>query len=170
MLHPNTERSQQNKNIIKNLLKVINKKNIQTIWLWPNIDAGSDIITSEIRKFRELYPDNKINFYKNFETEDYLKLLKKCSCFIGNSSSGIRESSYLGIPVVNIGDRQSNRERGANVLDCKDNYKSILNSINLQENNIFRSSKIYGDGNSSKKIINILIKSSTKIIKKFNVL
>ena len=95
---------------------------------------------------------------------------KKCSCLIGNSSSGIRESSYLGIPVVNIGDRQSNRERGPNVLDCKDNYKSILNSINIQENNKFRSSKIYGDGNSSKKIINLLIKSPTKIIKKFNVL
>lgn len=170
LLHPNTERKQQNKNIIKNLLKAINNKDIQTVWLWPNIDAGSDIITSEIRKFREIYPNNKINFYKNFETEDYLKLIKKCSCLIGNSSSGIRESSYLGIPVVNIGDRQSNRERGPNVLDCKDNYKSILNSINIQENNKFRSSKIYGDGNSSKKIINLLIKSPTKIIKKFNVL
>ena len=61
-------------------------------------------------------------------------------------------------------------ERGANVLDCKDNYNSILKSINVQENKKFLSSKIYGDGNIYKKIINLLMKSYKKIIKQFNVL
>ena len=170
LLHPNTETSLDNKKIITNLLNAIYKVNIQTLWLWPNIDAGSNIITSEIRKFREKNPINKINFYKNFETEDYLRLINNCSCLIGNSSSGIRESSFLGIPVVNIGNRQSNRERGDNVLDCKNTYKSILKSIYIQKNKKFKSSKIYGDGNSSKKIINLLIKTPLNIIKKFNVL
>ena len=159
------------KNIIaiKNLLKAIHKKNIQTVWLWPNNDAGSYHITSAIRTFREKNPNYKINFYKNFEPEDYIKLIKHCSCLIGNSSSGIRESSYLAVPVVNIGDRQSNRERGNNVYDCTEEYKDILHAINTQDGKKIRSSKIYGSGKSSSLIIKQLLKSKLHTIKFFNV-
>ena len=72
----------------------------------------------------------KINFYKNFEPEDFLKIIKKVNV-IGNTSSGIRECSYLGIPFVNIGDRQDQRERGNNVIDTKINDKFISKNIQM---------------------------------------
>ena len=90
-------------------------------------------------------PDLKINFYKNFTPEDYLKLVKNSECLIGNSSSGIRECSYLGIPFVNIGNRQNNREIGNNVFQAKVNYKDILKKILLAEKKyLIKSSSLYG--------------------------
>ena len=107
LFHPDTTCISDSVKAVKNILIAIKKINKQCIWIWPNPDAGSDKISNLIRKFRENNNDLKINFYTNFEPEDYLKLIKNSKCLIGNSSSGIRESSFLRIPVVNIGDRQS---------------------------------------------------------------
>ena len=95
--------------------------------IWPNIDAGADIISQYLRA-RKKYPDLKINFYKNFEPEDYLKLIYNSECLIGNTSSGIRECSYLAIPFVNIGDRQDDREKG-NVFISKIDSKIITKNF-----------------------------------------
>ena len=91
------------------------------------------MISKYIRNTREKNKNLKINFYKNFESEDYLKLLNGSNCLIGNTSSGIRECSFLGIPFVNIGDRQDQREKGNNVFDVKPIAKDILNKITLAE-------------------------------------
>ena len=78
-------------------------------------------------------------------------------CVIGNSSSAIRDCSYLGTPAVNVGTRQNSRLRGLNVIDVKNNVNDIYNALKKQLNRKkFKSSKIYGDGNAAKKIIKIL--------------
>jgi len=91
---------------------------------------------------------------------------------VGNSSSGLIEGSYFNIPVVNIGIRQKNRERGKNVIDVpveSSSYiqKAILKALNLKKS---KSSnvRIYGNGNASKKIVGILekIKLDKKLIQK----
>lgn len=130
--------------------------NKQTVWLWPNNDAGSNFITNKIRTLRETKIDLKINFYINFEVNDYLKLISKCKCLIGNSSSGIRESSYLGVPVVNIGDRQNLRERGENIIDVDIDSNKILKAIKSIHNKKIIKSNIYGDGNANNKILKVL--------------
>ena len=61
----------------------------------------------------------------NFETEDYLNLIKNSKCLIGNSSSGIRRS-YLKVPSVNIGSRQIFRDRGDNVIDANVKFVKFL--------------------------------------------
>ena len=168
LVHPNTKNYEDNEKLINNVINSLIKLKMQCIFLWPNIDAGSNFISKKLRSLQQnLKDDLKINFYKNFENDDYYKLLKNSSCLVGNSSSGIRESSYLGVPVVNIGDRQQYRERGKNVLDVKNDEKAILKAIKVQSNKKFQSQKIYGDGNSSKKIIKILEKVKIDINKKF---
>ena len=80
-------------------------------------------------------------------------------CIIGNSSSGIRECSFLGIPSVNIGNRQANREKGPNVIDVTYDYKKIIKAIIKQINNKkFKKNTLYGNGNSVKKISKIMSK------------
>ena len=64
--------------------------------MWPNVDAGTDIISKEIRKFRESNKVSKIKFYKNFHLKNFFYIIDHCSCFIGNSSSAIREGSFFG--------------------------------------------------------------------------
>jgi UDP-N-acetylglucosamine 2-epimerase len=129
-----------------------------TFWFWPNVDIGSDSVSKAIRVYREKYMLNNFHFYKNFEPDDFLKLINNSKCLIGNSSVGIRESSFLGVPVVNIGNRQNRRLKGENVRNCEYNRKDIIDSIHfhLNNNHKYESENIYGDGSSSKKIVEIL--------------
>ena len=91
------------------------------------------------------------------EPHDFLTLLVNSKCLIGNSSVGIRECSYLGVPVVNLGSRQNRRERGDNVLDVDYDKEIIKEAILTQINNKnISSSTIYGDGNSGEKIADVL--------------
>ena len=145
------------------------KRNFKAIWLWPNIDAGSDAFSKKLRVLKDTNPDY-VRFIKNFTPEDYVKVMVNSKCIVGNSSSGIREASFLGVPSVNIGTRQSDRERGLNVKDVDyDKYK-ISNLISLQVGKKFKKSFIYGSGNAGKKIAQILSKSNFTIYKKLNYL
>ena len=97
----------------------------------------------------------------NNELISYLGFLKNCSLLIGNSSSGMIESTYFQTPVINIGKRQQNREHGNHVKSIDGNtIKSIQNNIlkNLKSKKKFKITKIYGDGNASSKIVKILEK------------
>ena len=87
-------------------------------------------------------------------------MINNCSCIIGNSSSSIREGSYLGIPSVNIGDRQQYRETSKNVLHCNLNSNELRKKIIFQINHgKYNKSKLYGEGNAAKKIVDILQKT-----------
>ena len=164
MHHPETTKYNETFNQIQQTIDAIWKlKDIKIVWLWPNIDAGSDIISKQLRILREKKLESNISFFKNFSPEDYIKLIFNCECLVGNSSSGIRESSFLSIPAVNIGSRQKKREQGFNVLNVGYNKNEIFNAIFKQMNNTkIRKSFIYGDGHASKNMAKIL----TKIFKK----
>ena len=156
------------KNTSKQIIETINAiKNItkQIVWLWPNVDAGSDAISKKIRTFREENNPKNISFYKNFSPVDFLRLIDNADCFLGNSSSAIREGSYLGVPSVNIGSRQSNREKSKNVIDVDYNAKKILNAVNYQiKHGKYKKDNLYGDRNAGLRIANII-----KKIKKINI-
>lgn len=167
LLHPVTT-NYNNDILINSVLDAISQLKTQVIWIWPNNDAGANIITRKIRSFREKKKDLKINFYTNFEVEDYLKILNGCKTLIGNSSSGVRESSFLGVPVINVGDRQNGRERSKNIHDVDIKSKNIQKKI-IQLSKIKRYPKnsLYGNGQSISKIIKILKKTDLKIKKIF---
>lgn len=152
------------------LLKTLIKINLPTIILWPNADGGSNIISKCYRKYREKKLTKNISFYKNFSFESYIYLMKKTKLIIGNSSSGIREASFIGTKCINIGSRQNDRDRGSNIIDIEklhsvdELFKIIKKNLNKNNKKI---SKIYGDGNASKKIISVLIKEKTDLQKKW---
>ena len=92
--------------------------------------------------------------------------MHNASCLIGNSSSGIRDSAILGIPVVNIGSRQKNRFKGQNVISVDHDYNQILKAVKKQLNIMkYKKNKIYGDGKSGKRIVSILNKINIKVQK-----
>ncbi|OAB75737.1 UDP-N-acetylglucosamine 2-epimerase [Cochleicola gelatinilyticus] len=157
MQHPvTTEYDQAKKDVLKTL-KAVDKLNIPTFWFWPNVDAGADGTSNGIRSYRENNSPKNIHFFKNMEPHDFLKLLVNSDCLVGNSSVGIRECSFLGVPVVNIGTRQNRRLRGENVIDVAYEEEAITEAIKSQleaPRNI--KSSIYGNGDSGKKIAEIL--------------
>lgn len=157
MQHPVTTEYKESKKHVTETLKAIKKLNYPTFWFWPNVDAGSDGTSNGIRTFRELEKPQNIHFFKNMDPLDFLKLLKNSKALVGNSSAGIRECAYLGVPVINIGNRQHRRCRGENVIDVAYDEQQILeatkNAISAEHH---PSSEIYGDGNSGVKIADIL--------------
>ena len=157
MQHPVTTEYNQAKTDVTKTLEVIDEIGVPTFWFWPNVDAGADGTSNGIRSYREKHNPKNIRFFKNMEPNDFLRLLVNGKCLIGNSSVGIRECSFLGVPVVNIGTRQNRRLRGDNVIDVSYDKKEILDAITHQlETPNDESSTIYGKGDSGQKIADIL--------------
>ncbi|MEM9823700.1 MAG: UDP-N-acetylglucosamine 2-epimerase [Bacteroidota bacterium] len=159
MQHPVTTEYQLSRTHVEQTLRVIHELQMPTFWFWPNVDAGSDGTSKGIRSFRERVDVQHVHFFKNMEPHDFLRVLKNSNCLIGNSSVGIRECAYLGIPVVNIGSRQDGRERGKNVIDVNYDPGEIKQAIqeHLQHGH-YPPDPIYGDGTAGHKIANLLSK------------
>ena len=157
MQHPVTTEVTQSRRHIEVTLEAVSELRLPTFWFWPNVDAGADGTTTGIRSFRERHKDLPIHFFKNMEPKDFLHLLKNSACLIGNSSVGIRECAYLGVPVVNIGSRQAGRDRGKNVIDVDYDANAIMGAVKEHlDNGGVASSEVYGDGGAGKKIADLL--------------
>ena len=142
---------------IFNSLKAVERLNMQTIILWPNSDAGSEQISKAIRRWQKEYTRNAIRFYRNLPPEVYLRLMDLTACLVGNSSSALREGSFLGTPAVNIGNRQSGREHGRNILFSEYSTEAIKVAVERQVNHgKFDSDDLYGDGFAGIKMADIL--------------
>ncbi len=155
--HPVTTEYEENLKNINKTISAIQKLKFPMIWLWPNMDAGSDGTSKGIRTFREKVNPDNIHFFKSLSIEYFAPLLKNSCCIVGNSSTGLREASFLGVPCVNIGTRQINREQARNVInvdyDAEEIYQAIKKQIRKKTTQI---SKLYGDGKASQKIFNFI--------------
>jgi len=84
---------------------------------------------------------------------DFLRLLYNCRCLVGNSSAGIREAGFYGVPVVNIGSRQKGRERGTNVCDAPYDRAAIKTAACTQlRHGRYPANSLYGDGRAGPRI------------------
>lgn len=157
MQHPVTTEYQQSRAHIVQTLEAVAQLNIPVLWFWPNVDAGSDGTSSGIRHYRELGRTDRVHFFKNMAPMDFLRLLYNARVLIGNSSVGIRECAFLGVPVVNIGSRQGGRARGRNTIDVGYHSAEIVQAAERQmAHGRFASDPIYGDGTAGKKIAEVL--------------
>lgn len=157
MQHPVTTEYMNARFQIEETLKAVKELNFPTLFFWPNVDAGADGTSSGIRSFRENNHLENIHFFKNMEGTDFLKLLNQSKVLIGNSSVGIRECAYLGVPTVNIGTRQNRRDRGNNVIDVNYNAENIINAVTEHlKNGKTPSSDVYGGGDAGRRIAQLL--------------
>lgn len=163
MQHPVTTEYKKARYQVEQTLQAIKELNMPTYWFWPNVDAGSGGTATGIRVFRERHENATIRFFKNMEPTHFLQLLYNSKCLIGNSSVGIRECSFMGVPVVNIGTRQMRRERGGNVIDVDYDTKEIKKGVQYWlENGKPERSQIYGNGDAGKKIAKLLAEIELK--------
>ena len=133
--------------------------NGQTLFVFPNSDAGSRHLVDRTRRFQEEHADTHI--FVNLDAVTYLNLLRYVDVLVGNSSSGIMEAASCALPVVNIGMRQQGRERTRNVLDSEADATIITTKIQQALSPGFRASltgmiSLYGDGNAAKLIAEVL--------------
>lgn len=156
--HPVTTEFGAEKDETAQLLESLEAVKMPTIWLWPNIDAGADHVSNAIRRFREARDPDWLRLIKNFNPDDYLRVLANAKCAIGNSSSFVRDSSFLGTPVVLVGDRQLGRETGENVLRVDPLRSQILSALRKQlDAGSYQPNHLYGKGNAGEQIAKRLI-------------
>ena len=167
LFHPVTTEIESVNYQVNVLLDSLCNTKLQVIWLWPNIDAGADNISKVLRKFHNKNKRYPISFYKNFSPEDYIVFLDNAELIIGNSSSGIREASFLGVPSINIGSRQNGREKSLNVVDVGFDKATISKEINRQLSKKYKPNFLYGDGKTAKRIVKVLETTKPSIQKRF---
>ena len=137
-------------------INAIKELNVQCLIISGNSDAGYKKISAVITK-------SKIQNHSSLPFDKYINLLRNCSVLVGNSSSGIMEAPFLHKPSVNIGTRQSGRPKSKTVINVDYNKNHIKKAVkkaidDKKFNNIKTAQSLYGNGNSSKKIVKILEK------------
>ena len=115
--HPVTDEIEESSSFLPSLISHVKLSAHPHIWLWPNVDAGSDLISKILRTERnnDATFSSKVRFVRSYSPSDYLRVLNNSVNVIGNSSSFIRECSLLGIPSLLLGNRQRSRELSSNV-------------------------------------------------------
>ncbi|MBA7644539.1 UDP-N,N'-diacetylbacillosamine 2-epimerase (hydrolyzing) [subsurface metagenome] len=169
MQHSVTTEFEESHKHARETLSAVRETGIPAIVMWPNVGAGSDLTSKAIRDFREEFKPDNVHFFRNLEPEDFFALLLKSKCIVGNSSVGIRECSFLGVPAVNIGTRQEGRKRGDNVIDVSYSKNEIKKAVkkHCQNNNKYPSVQLYGDGAAGERIARILTEVNLSSRKRF---
>lgn len=165
--HPVTDEYAMAREQVEMTLEAVRQLGRPCLWFWPNVDAGSDGTSKGIRSFRERFALEHLHFFKNMEGKDFLRLLDGANVLVGNSSAGIREGAYLGVPVVNIGSRQSGRQRGPNVTDVDYATPAILEAIENQwAHGKYPATDVYGGGDAGAKMADEIAKMPLTYSKK----
>ncbi len=154
--HPAGGTAAQEEKRMRQTLAGISGNCLKCIALYPNSDSGFSGI---VRAAQQVCSRRGWSLVKSVPREIYLGWLKRCRVLVGNSSSGIIEAGYLNVDVVNVGLRQSGRERGANVLDVPYGSKSVSAGVATvlgRQRTGRRGNRIYGDGKSSSRIVGVL--------------
>lgn len=155
--HPVTNEADQAGAQMQATLEAVAQVPTPRIVFWPGEDAGADAMSQTIRAWRHQHPEQSIYTVKNFAPRRFLRLLTQASVLVGNSSAGIREASYLGVPVVNVGTRQHGRERGPNVVDVGYDADAIwAASCDQIAHGPYPSSALYGRGDAGEKIAEVI--------------
>jgi UDP-hydrolysing UDP-N-acetyl-D-glucosamine 2-epimerase len=158
--HPETLGEDDSGAQMRAILDAVTEVGAEIVIIYPNSDPGSAKIIGAIQECERRTP--RLRTFKSLAYPDYLALLRYAALLVGNSSSGLREAASFGLPFVNVGMRQSGRERGENVIDTASDRVSIARGIaRALTDRTFRERALaghnpYGDGKSAERIIALL--------------
>ena len=135
----------------------------EKIVLYPNSDTGSAVFIKELQKL----DSPRYHVFPSLQRRTYMSLVKESDSLIGNSSAGIIETGFLGVPTVDVGNRQAGREHAESVLHVEYDESEIVDGIRKaiglkkkQAGKPFHSP--YGSAGAGKKIVEILDRELTR--------
>ena len=160
MFHPNTQsidtQYKETEILLKAVIDFCVEHGVVCYWYWPNPDPGREKIIALLETVKDKY-DKFLKKMVNEEPFIFLRKLSGAKLIVGNSSCALRESSYLGIPAVNVGGRQSLRERSWNVIDVKFDLREIAEAMVTQfRARRYAASYLYGDTKAGQRIARLL--------------
>lgn len=158
--HPVTNDASATASELAALVAALDRSKLETIVAtWPNADAGSRAIVAALTALAKR--DRRVHLVRSLGSQRYASLMKIADVMIGNSSSGIIEAPTLGLPVVNIGERQAGRPRAANIIDVRGDREAIERAIRRAMTPAFRArakrtKNPYDGGRTSERVARFL--------------
>lgn len=131
----------------------------RALLVYPCSDQGYEGIIEVLESVRDR---PRISVHRNIPAPDFIGLQRGATCLVGNSSAGLIEAPYFGLPAINVGDRQMGRERGANVIDVPYERKAIAEAIERVIQNLGLREALaaapapFGDGTAYRQITAVL--------------
>ena len=157
MFHPVTTEDKQMKQYADDFVASLLAVDEKFVVIFPNNDLGSKYI---IDAYQKIANNKRFRIFPSLRFEYFLVLLKKAKFIIGNSSAGIREAPYYGIPVINIGTRQQNRTLNADIINVDYQKENIIKALHSVINHkISPTANDFGKGNSAELFLNWLLSS-----------
>lgn len=156
LLHPVTTEIESMSEQVSILISTLIESKKNYVVIYPNNDHGTDKILDEYKKLSKY---SRFRLIPSMRFEYFLTVLKNSKFIIGNSSAGIREAPYFGVPTINVGSRQNNRSKGHSILNVDYNSLKIISSINKVKNIKTKPTKLFGSGDSAVKFFEIMKKN-----------
>lgn len=153
MFHPVTTEVEMMDIYANNYVTALEESNLNFIVIYPNNDKGSDFI---LNKLLRLQNNPKFKVFPSVRFEAFLVMMKHASFMAGNSSAGIREAPFYGIPTVNVGTRQNGRSNNSDILNTGYDKDEIKNALLKAVNHKIENQHLFGDGKSDEKFFEIL--------------
>lgn len=147
MFHPVTTEEKYMEKYAMEFATALENDHHNYVVIYPNNDLGSRFI---IDAYKKLSRNPRFAIYPSIRFEFFLVLLKHSRFVIGNSSAGIREAPYYGIPVINIGTRQQNRALHADIVNTGYASTEILEALRDIDSHQVKPSGGFGQGNSAR--------------------
>lgn len=164
IVHPITTENSDLQNSIENIVDALVESEFNYVVIYPNNDPGTDIIMNIYKN--KLFNNKNFIIHPSMRFEHFLSLLKHTHFIIGNSSVGVREAPFYGVPSIDIGTRQKNRVKNGNlesIFNCDYDKNEILSLINRfkESKHKFESKSYFGSGDSGKNFLEIIKNDST---------
>ncbi len=140
-------------NDIKALVDQVLQSNKCFIVIYPNNDYGKDIILHE---YQRLENHSRFRIFPSIRFEYFLTLMKNAQFVLGNSSCGVREAPFYGVPAINVGSRQQQREKLPSILDVDCSATAIKRALALVENIPQTPKSTFGEGCSDELFVSAL--------------
>ncbi len=154
-IHPETKNIESNLNNVEEYIKAILQINDQLIITLPNADTMGLSIREKL--MQELSHRPNTYLVESFGTQGYFSCMHHCSFLLGNTSSGIIEAASFNKYVINLGSRQEGRLSNLNIINCDFDQAKILQNISeVKAMQTYTGENLYGKGNTSKMIVDIL--------------
>ena len=154
MFHPVTTESKHMEQYAKDFVEALLQDDHNYVVIYPNNDLGSKFI---LESYKKIENNPRFKIFPSLRFEYFLALLKNAQFIIGNSSAGIREAPYYGIPIINIGTRQQNRAVHADIINVDYKIESIIAALKIIDTHkISQTDQDFGNGNSASLFLEFL--------------
>jgi UDP-N-acetylglucosamine 2-epimerase (hydrolysing) len=153
LYHPVTTELLKLNDNVRTLVSAVENSGRNYVVIYPNNEEGSDVILGEYERFGH---NDRIRMFPSIRFEHFLTLLRNARFIIGNSSAGVREAECFGVLAIDVGTRQHGRTTSTNVIHVEHDKDQIMDAIRRAETQGVDAVSHFGDGNSTKRFIEII--------------